>query len=85
MDHPGARYGHSANVVEMHPPRILVYGGMIESNTYEFDDVSDNNNFRQRTFLSKRKKGKNKAHQEEPDNGVSMLFVEIISVTMPHV
>ena len=81
MDHPGARYGHSANVVEMHPPRILVYGGMIESNTYEFDDVSDNNNFRQRTFLSKRKKGKSKAHQEEPDNGVSICSYAICRIS----
>jgi len=28
-DHPGCRYGHSATVVEMHPPRIVIYGGMI--------------------------------------------------------
>lgn len=70
IDHPGPRYGHSASVVEMHPPRILVYGGMVESNTYEFEDASDNNTFQQRNFLSKRKKGKSKALQEEPDNGV---------------
>lgn len=77
VDHPGPRYGHSASVVEMHPPRILVYGGMVEANTYEFEDVSDNNSsFQQRMFLSKRKKGKSKATQEEPDNGVSMSMSE---------
>lgn len=28
-DHPGSRYGHSAVLVEMHPPKIMVYGGIV--------------------------------------------------------
>lgn len=28
-DHPGCRYGHSATLVEMHPPKIMIYGGMV--------------------------------------------------------
>ncbi len=28
-DHPGPRYGHTATLIEMHPPRLMVYGGMV--------------------------------------------------------
>ena len=31
------RYGHSAVLVEMHPPKIMIYGGLIDSKTFEFD------------------------------------------------
>lgn len=33
--HAGARYGHSATLVGMHPPKIMVYGGMVGGGTYE--------------------------------------------------
>ena len=28
-DNPGARYGHSATLIEMHPPKVMVYGGVV--------------------------------------------------------
>ncbi len=28
-DNAGCRYGHSAVLVEMHPPKIMIYGGMV--------------------------------------------------------
>jgi len=28
-DHPGSRYGHTSTVIEMHPPKIMIYGGMV--------------------------------------------------------
>ena len=34
----GGRYGHSATLIEMHPPKLIVYGGMINGGTFEFDE-----------------------------------------------
>lgn len=81
-EHPGARYGHSATLVDMHPPRILIYGGMVGSKTYEFDapdsildsptDYQDGESNRpSMTWLSNRRKGKKSAGcLEEPDESV---------------
>lgn len=32
-DHPGSRYGHTATLVEMHPPRILVSPHLLTFNS----------------------------------------------------
>lgn len=37
-DSPGNRYGHSLTLIEMHPPRLLLYGGMIGLTSYEFEE-----------------------------------------------
>jgi hypothetical protein len=86
-DHPGTRYGHTATLVDMHPPRILVYGGMIGLTTFEFDspEIADNDSpasdndasFMARQFMNQRRKGKNKNLAEEADNGV--FFLELNS------
>jgi hypothetical protein len=74
-DHPGMRYGHTATVIDMHPPRILVYGGMVAQNTFEFeapdgiDSVSSS--ALSRSFMSRRRKGKSKNIIEEVDDAVS--------------
>jgi hypothetical protein len=34
-DNPGSRYGHSAVLIEMHPPKIMIYGGVVSMNIYE--------------------------------------------------
>lgn len=36
-DDAGPRYGHTATLIEMHPPKIIVYGG-ISGGTFEFDE-----------------------------------------------
>lgn len=36
-DHPGKRYGHSAVLIEMHPPKLMIFGGMIDDKTFNFD------------------------------------------------
>lgn len=81
-DHPGKRYGHSAVLIEMHPPKIMVYGGMIDSGTYEFDSsdvggVEENNDHNgagiERSFMSWRKKGKKANLIEESDEAVYFL------------
>jgi hypothetical protein len=78
-DHAGARYGHTATLVDMHPPRVMIYGGMVASKTYEFDapDSADSpetgiSMLSELSFLSSRRKGKNiAAGSEEPDDSVS--------------
>ena len=35
---PGKRYGHSAVVVEMHPLKIMFYGGLVSAASFNFDD-----------------------------------------------
>jgi len=35
-DHPGPRYGHSATLIDMHPPRVLIYGGLVGGGTFSF-------------------------------------------------
>lgn len=73
-DHPGRRYGHTATIVEMHPPKILVYGGMVAQNTFEFDapDSVDNTSSSGlgRSFMSRRRKGKSKNIVEDIDDAV---------------
>ena len=34
---PGPRYGHTATLIEMHPPKIMIWGGVINAGTFEFD------------------------------------------------
>ena len=77
-DHPGPRYGHTATLVELHPPKIMVYGGLIGGGTFEFDapdGVADHAESpgMQRSFMSKRRKGKKSAHIEEIDESVYFL------------
>jgi len=78
-DHPGARYGHTATIIGMHPPRILVYGGMVgRTNTYEFEtpDGVDNQHHTsaiERPFMNWRRKGKNVGLGEEADDSVYFL------------
>jgi hypothetical protein len=86
-DHPGARYGHSAVLVELHPPKIMVYGGMLDGGTYEFeepDGISELDGGQggmggngamsrmERLSMSWRKKGK-QAVCEETDENVYFL------------
>ena len=33
----GARYGHTSTLVGMHPPKVLIWGGIINAGTFEFD------------------------------------------------
>jgi hypothetical protein len=87
-DHPGIRYGHTATLIDMHPPRILLYGGMRGLTSYEFDapPVSDADaissdsanaapatNFLIREFMNRRRKGKSRQMNEEADNGIYFL------------
>lgn len=34
---PGMRYGHAAVLIEMHPPKIMVYGGMVDGSAFNFE------------------------------------------------
>ena len=64
------RYGHSATLVDMHPPRIVVFGGMVGGNTYSFEGGRGGNS------RHTRKKSLTRGQQnlqEEPDNGVYVL------------
>lgn len=78
-DHPGGRYGHTSTLVEMHPPKIMIYGGMISGKTFEFDipdsvETSGESNMTQRSFMSWRRKGKNSSQAgEEADDAVYFL------------
>jgi hypothetical protein len=76
-DHPGGRYGHSATLVEMHPPKIMVYGGMVGGGTFEFDapDSAESSvgNELERSFMSWRRKGKKGNLLEETDDAVYFL------------
>lgn len=85
-DHPGARSGHTATLVDMHPPRILIYGGMVGSKTYEFeapDSIVDSPTGREdeggmssaMTWMTNRRKGKkSNGCFEEPDEAVCGLW-----------
>ncbi len=84
VDQPGARYGHSATLVEMHPPKIMIYGGMVGGGTFEFDapdtvETLDNGSGgMSRSFMSWRRKGKrhnttNSDMYEETDDAVYYL------------
>ena len=36
-DYPGPRYGHSSCLVDNHPPRVMIYGGLVGGDAFEFD------------------------------------------------
>lgn len=36
-DNAGARFGHTATLVQMHPPMIMIYGGYLNGGTFDFD------------------------------------------------
>jgi Ras-related protein Rab-1A len=76
-DHPGGRYGHIATLVEMHPPKMMIYGGMISGKTFEFDAPdSAADESRGRSFMAHRRRaaGRNKGNlEEEVDENVYFL------------
>jgi hypothetical protein len=76
-DHPGCRYGHTATLIEMHPPKILVYGGFVGGGTYEFeepDSIDDTESSSlPRAFMSWRRKGQKSQLIEEVDDTVYFL------------
>lgn len=77
-DHPGARYSHSATLVESHPPKILVYGGMLGGGTFEFDspdgvDEQGPERAPQRLMMNWRRKGRQNMQHEEMDESVYLL------------
>jgi hypothetical protein len=85
-DHPGTRYGHTCTLVDMHPPRILLYGGMVGLSSFEFDvpdgaDADNNDStasFMTRQFMNRRRKGKSRNLAEEADNGVIIVLTPIL-------
>ncbi len=75
-DHPGPRYGHSATLVGMHPPKVMVWGGMVGGGTFEFDapdSAVETEPAAGRTFMSWRRKGKQTNFIEELDDAVFFL------------
>ena len=75
-DHPGGRYGHTAVLVEMHPPKVMIYGGMVGGGTFEFDapdGVDPASEAPERSFMSWRRKGKKGHSIEETDDAVYFL------------
>lgn len=77
-DHPGPRYGHTAVMVEMHPPKLMVYGGMIGGGTFEFDAPDGMNDAGEsaavsRSFMAWRRKGKQSTASEDTDESVYFL------------
>lgn len=76
-DHPGNRYGHSAVLVEMHPPKIMVYGGILGAKTFEFDEPDGveigNSSNSSRSVMEWRRKGKKSEVVEETDEAVYFL------------
>jgi len=79
-DHPGARYGHTATLVESHPPRIMIFGGFMGGGTFEFDspdgmDPEDRApGAMERIVMNWRRKGKRSAGgMEEMDECVYFL------------
>jgi hypothetical protein len=80
-DHPGGRYGHTATLIEMHPPKVMVYGGMVNGGTFEFDapdtpDAHASTSSMQRNFMSWRRKGKKSTFFEETDDAVYFLTLK---------
>lgn len=80
-DNPGSRYGHTAVLIEMHPPKIMIYGGVTGSGTFEFDapdgpEPAENDSsgaVMERTFMKWRKKGRKNQFVEDFDDGVYFL------------
>jgi hypothetical protein len=81
-DHPGPRYGHTAVLVEMHPPKLMVYGGMVGGGTFEFDapdGMAEHNEpagGMHRSFMDWRRKGKQSASAVE-DTDESVYFLTL--------
>lgn len=80
-DHPGGRYGHTATLVEMHPPKIMIYGGMISGKTFDFEAPdSAQEEGRGRSFMTHRRRAtvglssnKHASIEEEMDENVYFL------------
>eukprot|EP00607_Mallomonas_marina_P011061 CAMPEP_0182423810 /NCGR_PEP_ID=MMETSP1167-20130531/9879_1 /TAXON_ID=2988 /ORGANISM="Mallomonas Sp, Strain CCMP3275" /LENGTH=515 /DNA_ID=CAMNT_0024603093 /DNA_START=62 /DNA_END=1606 /DNA_ORIENTATION=+ len=78
-DHPGSRYGHTATLIGLHPPKIFVYGGMVgRTNTYEFDspdgmEAQGDARSQVRSFMNWRRRGKKNGIGEEADDSVYFL------------
>lgn len=77
-DHPGSRYGHTAVLVEMHPPKLMVYGGMVGGGTFEFDTPDgmggmEESSEMHRSFMDIRRKGKQSQKVEDTDTSVYFL------------
>jgi hypothetical protein len=80
-DHPGARYGHSAVLVEMHPPKIMIYGGMLGGGTFEFDapdglmneNPAGDEQSTGRSLMNWRRKGKQSSVIEDTDETVYFI------------
>lgn len=85
-DHPGPRYGHTATLVELHPPKLMIYGGFVAGGTFEFDTqnvdcaISEDSSTlgsmetMERTFMTNRRKaGKQSKTIEETDDSPYFL------------
>jgi hypothetical protein len=75
--HPGPRYGHTATLLGIHPPKIFIWGGMTSVGTYEFDEPEDMEDSRSSSiidsFVKTRKKGKKASTNLENDDSVYFL------------
>lgn len=85
-DHPGPRYGHTATLIENHPPKILIFGGMLGGGgTFEFDipqsQTIDDEEPISRPFMFFRRKGKKSNLIEEFDDNVYFLTISSDSWT----
>jgi Galactose oxidase, central domain/Kelch motif len=65
----------------MHPPKIMIYGGMSGAGTFEFDapdsvDAAGESDIMERSFMSWRRKGKKSAGIEESDSAVYFLSLQ---------
>lgn len=81
-DHPGKRYGHSSVLVQMHPPKLFLYGGVVGGGTFEFDapdgvDAAEHevqsSSIIQRTLAPNIRKGKKSVTIEDTDDSVYFL------------
>jgi Ras-related protein Rab-1A len=81
-DNAGARYGHTATLIEMHPPKIMIYGGVNGNGTFEFDAPDGVDGFdkspdvMERTFMKWRRKGRRNESVEESDDAVYFLTLK---------
>eukprot|EP01035_Chromulina_nebulosa_P023739 gene23739-30786_t len=86
-DHPGPRYGHTATLIEMHPPKIMIYSGISGTGTFEFDEPDTVDGSEKitssdkiaRSFMSWRRKGRKNHAIEEPDDAVYFLSLKVDS------
>lgn len=77
------RYGHSATLVEMHPPKIMIYGGLNGSNTFEFESpisagpsLLDQDIMERSSMISRRRQGRRNTTIEEPDDSIYFLSLQ---------